>query len=414
MKMTQLSRLCISTIVFLLVLAGCIQRISKTETTYVLMPHKQPKDTIITYLLPDIHPTVTTKQMQTKGGVSISAEIIPFRVDSGTTPRSTIINADPKMPGYDVSEVAHIPHYTLSTDNKTHNIEFRLRIRNNEDVPLRLSEIGFAIIIDGLQFSFPQEQTEEWDKGIVLTGFERNDIIIRGPEFSGLNNAKVVYLFLNGVPTSYDTAGNITQKSNFEWYFQIASQTIQKSCKIFYTYEMQPVYTETCKACSGTGANPTESVCPICKGTGVFLKLTCSTCGGTGKVHYKCTHCSGTGSISFPKSPPPQIAGNEVWTGWKVKVVTRPAGATISQYNPQTAQYEPVKQYSSQTLAFTPYTINWYSGKVGGTNQYPILIEFNGRKVKALPVKKSGKPSPFVQVDFRGAVPIVKGGREVE
>lgn len=389
----------------LLFMAGCITQISSSQTAYLVAPHRQPKDTLVTYMLPDIRPTSTTKQVQTKGGVTITAEIMPFTVDS--TPRQvrSIIAADPHMPGYDQYEIANIPYYRPATEHTKHDVEFRLRIRNNEEVPLRLSQIGFALIIDGLQYSFPQEQLEEWNKGIVLTGFEKNDIIIYGPELSGLYNAKVLYLFLNGVPTSYDKAGNITQKSNFEWYFQISSQTIQKNSRITYTYESEPVHKETCTVCNGTGVESQLSVCPVCNGTGRFLGLTCSTCNGTGRVRYKCKACKGEGTNSFPKSHL-YATGTEIWTGWKVNVMSYPSHAQVSVYDPSTLQYVPLTHS-------TPVVVNWYSGKQGSNEEHPISIEYSGHKILVLPYKSTGEPSPYVKVDFRNEQPVVVRGKPV-
>ena len=61
---------------------------------------------------------------------------------------------------------------------------------------------------------------QEWNTGMILTGFEK-PYIIDGPELSGLYNAQVIRLELQGVPTSYNADVNVlNMPKNFEWYFE--------------------------------------------------------------------------------------------------------------------------------------------------------------------------------------------------
>ena len=390
--------------VFSILLIACmgVRQISTTETTYA-DTHKQTENVSVSYKLPVIKPTGKTTQSQSKGGVVITAEIVPFSANLGFNQNKQISYADPNQPGYDVYEISNTPYYTVTPNN----IQFKIRIRNNEQVPLKLSEVGFALIIDGVQWSFPQGYLDDWNKGLILTGFDK-EYTIRGPDLSGLYSAQVVYLFLNGVPTSYDEAGNIKKKDNFEWYFECKTESLEKQEQKTYTYETSPVYKEKCAKCSGTGVDPTVYKCPSCNGKGSFVSAydgktyTCSKCQGKGVVQYKCPNCSGTGVIKLPKSIPAPVTSSITWSGEVVQVTTIPLGARISMVNTKTKEYE--------SVGMSPATANWYSSD---QKSYPIIIEYQGQTVKVLPYNNSSKLIPKIVVDFSGGTPVVSKGRKV-
>ena len=63
---------------------------------------------------------------------------------------------------------------------------------------------------------------------------------------------------------------------------------------------------DVCNVCHGTGAAPgDEKVCPTCGGSGqvtqmsgkMRFQITCSRCGGTGKLHTMCRNCGGEGRV---------------------------------------------------------------------------------------------------------------------
>lgn len=377
-------------------------------TTYIQVPKKTSKDTVIEYMLPVIQPTGKTQQLQEKGGVTITAEIVPFTVMRGERMNKNITYADPNKNGYDIYEVSNVPYYTISPEK----VMFKIRIRNNEQVPLKLSEIGFALIIDGIQFSFPKEELDDWNKGIILTGFDK-EYTIYGPALNGLNTAKVVYLFLNGVPVSYDKAGTVTKKSNFEWYFTCENQKVSTPEQIRYNYSEEPIYKEQCKSCNGRGYFEKQQTCGVCNGKGTFVgtdgkTYSCTNCGGKGQiiVKEKCLNCKAVGMISYPKSKLPPVENSTIWRGWWVNVVTKPSGAVISIFNPNTLLY------TSDDIATSPNKVRfWYQP---GSSENPIMVSYGGKTVKVLPYNE-GKQSPKIVIDFlSGTEPIVVKGEKVD
>src|ERR1044072_4276854 len=114
------------------ILAGCIVPISVTERTYVNYK-KQDKDTIISYQMPVIEPTATTKQEQTKGDVTITAEIVPFTVARAEHEERALTYSETFT--YDVYEVRSAPSYSITPND----VELKILVRNNSVKVLRLS-----------------------------------------------------------------------------------------------------------------------------------------------------------------------------------------------------------------------------------------------------------------------------------
>jgi hypothetical protein len=390
-----------SILLSLILIACAVQKFSIEEKKYSDIK-KQDENITVSYKLPVIKATGKTTQSQTKGGVIISTEIIPFNAIRDVKQDKAVTYADPNQPGYDNYEVSNTPYYTVTPEN----IQFKIRIRNNEQVPLRLSDVGFAIIIDGTQWSFPSGYLDDWNKGLILTGFEK-EYTINGPQLEGLYNAQVVYILLNGVPVSYNEAGSVTKKSNFEWYFACKAETVQKEEKKTYTYETKPIFQKKCPKCSGTGTDPQPYKCTYCDGKGTYVNsydkktYKCSTCGGTGIVHYKCPDCGGTGVLSYPKSTEAPHSST-TWTGWKVNVSTTPPGAKVSMVDTKTGEYKSVGMSNVEA--------NWFSSD---RKSYPIIIEYQGQTVKVLPYDESGKAISKVVIDLLSGTPIVKEGQKV-
>jgi hypothetical protein len=408
-RLDMKTKLYISSLLVLFVCAiifsscATVQKYGETEKTYYEI--KKPDENIsVSYRLPVINSTGKTTQLQTKGGVTISAEIVPFSAIRKIKQEKTVTYADPNMPGYDNFEITNTPYYLIAPEN----IQFRIRIRNNEQVPLRLSDVGFAIIIDGTQWSFPTGYLDDWNKGLILTGFEK-EYTVTGPQLEGLYSAQVVYLFLNGVPVSYNEAGNVTKKNNFEWYFECKAEAVQKDEQRTYTYEAAPIFQKKCEKCTGTGVDPQAYKCKYCGGKGSYVnqydKKThkCSTCDGTGIVHYKCDNCGGSGVISLPKSKEAPVRSSITWYGWKVNIKTNPPGATVSIVDRKTKEY--------RVIGTSNIDANWFTSDV---KSYPIIIEYQGQSVKVLPYDESGKEIPNIVVDFLGGKLSVTEGRKVD
>ena len=371
-----------------------------TVKTYEEVNKKDVEPYDISYDLPIITPTKETKQTQRKGGVTITCEVIPFDVSINDNVKREIYYADPNMPGYDVFQVSHTPSPNVNPKNFLLNI----KIKNNQERILKVRETALLLQVDGLTYHIPEASLTDWYAGMIIKNGEFN-YKIQGPEFNSLVNAKLLYLFINDVPTIMDEGGNIKKRENFEWYFECKKESVQKQAQKTYSYETSPIETRQCEKCGGTGTDPTKYQCSTCKGTGQTKNIfdgkyyTCSTCKGSGIVHYKCSNCSGQGILSFPKSMLPRETSSTSWTGWPVNVSTNPPGAVVKVVNTKTKSY-----YDAGTANCT---VDW---NTSNSTSYPIIVEYQGKSIKVLPYNGKGKQLTKVVVDFSSGQPVVKEG----
>lgn len=391
------------TAILIALIAGCtVTPVSQTTTSYVQFK-KTEKDTAMSYILPVIEPTVTTKQSQTKGDITITAELVPFTVTQSFNQTRALTYSDKSS--YDIYEVTNTPVYSITPNQ----VQFKIRVRNNSVKVLRLIGIGVGLIIDGKSISFDDAGMRSWNSGLVLSGFEQ-EYLFKGPYLDALQNPKAVFLTIQDVPVIYNQASGISKTENFEWFFECKTEPIVKHDKITYSYDETPVLKERCSACSGMGYHEIRQTCTWCSGTGTITGsdgkvYRCSRCEGTKIMVTKetCVNCVGKGMIAYPKSTRPPVANRTTWNGWRVNIVTHPAGALVSTVSFTTKEYTAIGRSNE--------LINWYTPS---GEQYPIQLECMGKIVKVLPYTADGKPSARIVVDFTKGDPIVKVGKEVK
>jgi len=402
MKIKNFFYYVLSLIVFAILFQSCgVGKFTVEERKYFDV-NKEDESITMTYKLPIVKPVGNTRQTQRKGKVKISVEIVPFRATRNVVNSREITYADPDLPGYDRYVITNKPTYSVTPKN----LRFKIRVRNNAHVPLKLNEVGIALLVDGTQWSFPSNYLRDWNRSMILTGFEK-EFIIEGPQINEIYSGKVIDLFLNGVPTSFNSAGRVTRKSNFEWYFKYAVNTVKKNETVSYTYETEPIYKEKCHSCGGTGVDPKNYKCTYCNGKGRVKNKKgkyekCYNCSGKGYVNYKCEKCNGVGTIEYPKSKEAPYTST-FWAGWPVIVSTIPTGAKVKMVDTKTAGYK--------IVGYSNVESNWFSN---ASKTYPIIVEYQDQKVKVLPYNKEGEEISKVIIDFSGGYPVVKEGEKVQ
>jgi hypothetical protein len=380
--------------------SASVKQISTTEKTYADTKKKSGTITV-SYNLPVITPTADTKQTQTKGTVTVSCEIIPITVAMKDNVERKIADSD--QPGYDVYEVSHVPSPVITPDR----FKLNIKIKNNGDRILKVRETALLLQVDGVQYHIPEASLTDWYGGMIIKNGEFN-YTINGPDFTNLANAKLIYLFINDVPTIMDEGGNIKKRENFEWYFECKQEQQSKQVETTYTYETSPIRKERCNSCSGAGSFSNTVTCSACSGRGIVYNsyskanVKCYSCSGNGKVIQKttCSNCSGAGELSYPLSKRPPVTSSVTYSGAVVEVVTIPTGAQVSVVNTKTGEY----QYSGTANR----TVNWYQTN---QKQFPIIVEYNGKEVKVLPYNDKGKLIPKVVVNFTTGGTVEKGKR---
>lgn len=377
------------------------------QLRYVEQTYAQPEDrkdytdTTIMYQSPVITLDATTPQTQKKGGVSITCELVPITVNKGSVTSETYLYRNPSKPHMDIKQVAYKPSYSLTPES----IQLKLTINNNQSRVLKLRDCAIVMIVDNLQYSIPQENMTQWENSNIISGFS-TVINLTGPQLSTLTRPKSIEVFINDVPTSFDQAGNVLRRDNFEWLLVCATETKSIAEKVTYKYVEVPVHVERCNVCNAIGYIPTTQSCTKCGGDGSYIgtydKKTykCDRCSGTGKetIKNKCSTCSGDGAIEYPKSTLLPVASQVIWTGIKVEVRSTPPGATVSVMDRKTNTFV--------DKGVTPVSVEWLTTQ---SEAFPIIVRYNGMEVKLVPITNS-KYLNFVSVDFTTGTPVIKSG----
>ena len=308
--MIKMKRIIKSTILCLLgiTLTQCVP--TRETKTFYRSVEKEPRETMVSYDLPMVEPAAQTKQMQTKGDITISVEVARFEANRRVNTTERIVPSDD--PEFDNYETEKMPIYDIYPDR----FRFKIRIKNGQDRILKLSDVALVFVVDGTHVSIEDEHMQEWVSGMVIPGSEK-EYEVKGPKLSSLPESCVVGLFLYDIPTKYDAAGNVTRKQNFEWYYQTNLEKKEVSETIDYSYSKRPVYKEKCHSCNGFGYF--NKKCSGCDGIGKVRSnktgkiVSHIYCGGDGKIKKDCGTCTG-GVIPRRKSGDPVV--DEQWYGY--------------------------------------------------------------------------------------------------
>ena len=153
------------------------------------------------YELPVLKAVEQTKQDQVKGGVTVSCEVSSFEAIKIVNEEKEIATADPNKKGYDIYKIGSKVKYEVAPEE----IWFNIKIKNNQDRILKLKDVAIVLLIDGVAYNIPEDAKQEWVGGMLVKGFEKTQKI-RGPKISGLGTDKIIYVSINDVPVSYNSA----------------------------------------------------------------------------------------------------------------------------------------------------------------------------------------------------------------
>ena len=380
--------------ILVLLVIGCTpSRIYKTTYESVEKKSKMQTEQVKTAT---VSPLKETPQLQKEGSVSISAEIVRFSLNTATKSVKRLVASDNVE--FDKYEISERPAYTITPEN----IVFNIRVMNGGKRILKLRDVALMFQVDDDVISLKDEGYEDWVNGLILPGKQKS-FEINGPSIKTLPDSCLVGIYLYDIPVSYDQAGTILKKQNFEWFFQYSITQSPQQFRVNYDYSTVPVYKETCTLCKGQGHSYIK--CSGCGGTGKVKNKDGNTvkhyrCSGTGSLKNDCRACT-AGKIPRRKSPDPAIA--ERWSGYPILVKSTPPGARVSIANPSTGEYEMVGGTNKKVQW-------WETSRSGSKKTYPIKIEWNGEVVYVKPYNSSHKVIPSVMVDFTTGKPIVTKG----
>lgn len=173
-----------------------------------------------------------TPARQTNGGVSITVAPVAF-----DTVKTTVCSYERSGPQFfqtipeGVSEETHTQleeeEFEILSVQPT-ELSFLVTIRNQMDRVFRGSEAVVQFTADERVQGVEQSNYMDLLNALVPPGRE-TQIRIRGPSIRALTDGSTVGVQLFDVVTAIDSAGNIVNRDNFEWYFTVQENTIRRT-----------------------------------------------------------------------------------------------------------------------------------------------------------------------------------------
>jgi len=191
-------------------------------------PPGTPRVITISGKLPTLSPLPETKELQQKGGLQISVAPVPYElVPSGvSSDRAIQPSFMEKLGAPDGWQNMRFVERTTSSVLTVQPEALRFRITINNQLP-RVFRGGGTVV----QFNIAGKLLSVSEAGyadlvnVIVPPRTQQQIEIYGPPIAVIPEQTTVGLFLYDVVTKTDAAGNVTEKQNFEWYFNYAVQT---------------------------------------------------------------------------------------------------------------------------------------------------------------------------------------------
>jgi hypothetical protein len=177
-----------------------------------------------------------TKEAQEKGGVEIAvasaaykavrADTVTVRQEPPPSNLATFVVGAGGRPGQVYIVERSTPHLVAEPKR----LEFTVRINNKLPRVFRGQGSVVQFNVDGKLIPFGDTDYTAFINGIVPP---RNEFQLKiyGPALDQLHDKGTIGIFLYDVVTATDTAGSVTEKQNFEWYFNYTTQLVQESAE---------------------------------------------------------------------------------------------------------------------------------------------------------------------------------------
>ncbi|HEY3196745.1 MAG TPA: hypothetical protein VGJ57_01935 [Nitrospirales bacterium] len=222
-------------IIFLSALGGCATQ-----------PKVQEPNPVITVSCnyPTIAPSPQTKELQGKGGITVSLAPNTFQCSKAVV--KTAQNVQPtagesmsqsmatggKVQFFKMVEVTSTPVYRVNPDK----VAFRVKINNQ--MPRVFRGAGTVVLYNfgGKNTSVSSKDYAELSNIIVPPRTEA-EVTIYGPSFHDIPEKTTLGIFLYDVVIKTDDAGNIVEKQNFEWYYNYQTQVKEDTGEVIKARE---------------------------------------------------------------------------------------------------------------------------------------------------------------------------------
>lgn len=223
--MTMRSMLCLVAI-SLCALSACVTN----------PPPQAPAPTMtVTAKLPTFAPLAETRESQEKGGVEISVGPVAYEAvrSSYTTERVLQPGVMERLTAPPNWQYMRYVERTTSPVLKVAPEQLRFRININNKLPRVFRGAGTVVQFNIAGKLIQVDQTGYADLvNVIVPPRTQQQVEVYGPTIASLPGQTTIGLFLYDVTTKADAAGNVTEKQNFEWYFNYATQVREESGEI--------------------------------------------------------------------------------------------------------------------------------------------------------------------------------------
>lgn len=214
--------LCCSGIIFL---AGCVTQ----------SPPPPPPTKTISCKIPQITPLPETKEYQEKGGLGIS--IAPAAYQAVRKEIKTRQRVDPTlaesilMSDQDLRSSAFFVETTATVlETNPKQLAYLVKINNKLDRVFRGAGTVVQFNAGGKLVAVDQRGYVELSSAIVPPRSELQ-VTVYGPPLDQMADKATIGLFLYDVVTAVGTAGNVTEKQNYEWFFDYSTKVVEDTAQ---------------------------------------------------------------------------------------------------------------------------------------------------------------------------------------
>jgi len=177
---------------------------------------------------PVLSPMPETKENQTKGGVGVTVAVAPFqcvqqaRKTREPKPQSAVekmlLNNRPAP-----TQTTVTPYLQVVPDR----LKVTVRVSNQLSRVFRGAGTVIQFQIAGKTWASKQEDFAEFTNVIIPPRGEQM-VDLYGPPVESMPPQATIGIFLYDVVTKTDVAGNVTEKQNFEWFYNYSTQAKQE------------------------------------------------------------------------------------------------------------------------------------------------------------------------------------------
>lgn len=198
---------------------------------------KAPQTRQISCKIPNITSMDGTTNSQSKGGLEIT--IVPATYKTVRADKHTITETEPNF-GEQMLAPSSAKRATMTfVQEETipqlkalpSRLQFAVRVNNKLSRVFRGQGSVVQINVAGKLLPINRENYAEFMDGIVPPRNEA-EFKIYGPSLDSIPEKGTIGIFIYDVVTATDSAGNVTEKQNYEWVFNYDSQLIQDTGEV--------------------------------------------------------------------------------------------------------------------------------------------------------------------------------------